>query len=67
MDIRRKIILTLSCFVTFSVQGANAQQCDTDSYYTKAYSEITDILEKRNPLSIRRAVFLAEWAFLNGN
>lgn len=67
MDIRRKIILTLSCLVTFSVQGTNAQQCDTDSYYTKAYSEITDMLEKRIPQSIRRAVFLAEWAFLNGN
>lgn len=37
-----------------------------DGYYLQAYSEIVDMLEGRKPLSIKRAVFLAEWAFLEG-
>ena len=40
--------------------------CDS-YYYCKAYSEIIDMLEGRIPLSIRRAVYMAEWAYLDGN
>lgn len=44
----------------------SAQQTET-SYYKQAYSEMADMLEGKAPLSIKRAVFLAEWAYYDGN
>lgn len=35
--------------------------------YNQAYLEIADMLYGKTPLSIKRAVFLMEWAFLDGN
>ncbi len=50
-----------------SSQTSHIQGMCRSDYYSKAYSEITDMLEGRSPLSIRRSVFMAEWAYLDGN
>lgn len=36
-------------------------------YYKQACQEISGMLDGKSPVSIRRAVFLAEWAYLDGN
>jgi len=36
-------------------------------FYNSAYFEISDMLDGTIPLSIKRAVFLQEWAYLDGN
>lgn len=42
-------------------------QIETHStLYNQAYLEIADMLDGKTPLSIKRAVFLQEWAFLDG-
>lgn len=66
MTIKRNIIIILLS-VTISLQSAFAQRDSCMECYNKAYSEITDMLEERKAPSIRRAVFLAEWAFLDGD
>ena len=63
MNIVKLTICTLATFV----QAIYAQNCNADEYYSKAYSEITDMLEGRAALSIRRAVFMSEWAYLDGD
>lgn len=45
---------------------AQAQHPDISRYET-AYAEIADMLDGKASLSIKRAVFLAEWAYLDGN
>ena len=35
-------------------------------YYQKAYDEIVGMLEGKSALSVKRAVFLAEWAYYDG-
>lgn len=37
-----------------------------DSYYNSAYEEIVKMLEGKDSLSFKRAEFLVEWAYLNG-
>jgi len=45
----------------------NGVQIETQSpLYNTAYLEISDMLDGKRPLSIKRAVFLAEWAYLDG-
>ncbi|MBP3243709.1 MAG: hypothetical protein J6M59_08770 [Bacteroidaceae bacterium] len=66
MNIKKKIILSI-LGVSLSWQLAFAQGNGDAGVYNKAYSEITNMLEGRTPLSVRRAVFLAEWAYLDGN
>lgn len=53
-------------FLLFVVQ-VKAQHNITDSLYWQAYSEISEMLEGKRPLSLKRAVFLSEWAYLDGN
>ena len=36
-------------------------------HYRQAYLEMADMLDGKIPLSIKRAVFLAEWAYLDGD
>lgn len=36
-------------------------------YYKQACQEISGMLDGKSPVSIRRAVFLAEWAYLDGD
>ena len=66
MNINRDIIVSLFCIV-IPVQAASAQDDNNMEYYHKAFAEITAMLECRTALSVRRAAFVAEWAFLDGN
>lgn len=65
MKIKSYTILCL-CSITVFVQMAFAQGSIEATYYPKAYSEIKDMLYGKNPISVKRAVFLAEWAYLDG-
>ncbi len=46
--------------------SANAQQRKAEDYYVAAFNEMSDMLVGRDSLSIKRAVFLAEWAYYEG-
>jgi hypothetical protein len=37
-----------------------------DSLYNQAYLEMADMLDDKIPLSIKRAIFLHKWAYLDG-
>uniref|UniRef100_A0AB33JKZ8 Uncharacterized protein n=1 Tax=Prevotella sp. GTC17262 TaxID=3236797 RepID=A0AB33JKZ8_9BACT len=45
---------------------SHAQKNKTEFRFHSAYKEIVNMLEDRQPLSIKRSVFLAEWAYLDG-
>ena len=60
----RTLLLLLLFLVLRST--AQAQLPDTSRFLT-AYTEIADMLDGKSSLSIKRAVFLAEWAYLDGN
>lgn len=63
-----KIKIILSIFViVVSLQPVFAVNSITNKYYNNAYFEICNMLEGRIPLSIKRAVFMAEWAYLDGD
>jgi len=68
-------------FYVLSLSVVNGQIIDTKSppehtddiqietkspLYNAAYLEISDMLDGKQPLSIKRAVFLEEWAYLDG-
>ena len=61
----KRIAFCVICLIGY-LQTAVAQDKPDKEYYHQAYSEIPDMLEAKAPLSIRRAVFLAEWAYLDG-
>ncbi len=44
-----------------------AHSMTAEGYYVHAFNEMSDMLAGRDTLSIKRAVFLAEWAFYEGN
>ena len=44
-----------------------AQSRRPEYYYVSAYNEMSNMLAGRDSLSIKRAVFLAEWAYYEGN
>ena len=46
--------------------SAAAQTAPPEDYYASAFNEMSDMLVGRNTLSIKRAVYLAEWAFYEG-
>ena len=71
----------LATFWVLSLSVVNGQTIDTkipteitngvqietqSSLYNAAFLEISDMLDGKQPLSIKRAVFLAEWAYLDG-
>lgn len=60
----RYIVLAL-CMVSlnFTIQGHG----NYSARYEEAYGELLAMLEKKKPLSLRRGVFMAEWAYLDGN
>lgn len=60
-----KLILVL-CFVLITSE-LRAQQIQSYQRFESAYKEIVAMLEDKSPLSIKRSVFLAEWAYLDGN
>lgn len=43
-----------------------AQSKTAEDYYVLAFNEMSDMLDGRDSLSIKRAVFLAEWAYYEG-
>lgn len=43
-----------------------AQSKTAEDYYVDAFNEMSDMLAGRDSLSIKRAVFLAEWAYYEG-
>lgn len=61
----RNIIVLLLCLVIF-VSNLRAQQVQMLQRFESAYKEIVAMLEDKEPLSIKRSVFLAEWAYLDG-
>lgn len=51
----------------FSLQlSVKAQSMTAEDYYVSAFNEMSDMLAGRDSLSIKRAVFLAEWAYYEG-
>lgn len=52
-------------YFLFFLQLSNYAQ--NNSYYSESYNEIARMLQDSQAISLRRAVFLAEWAFLDGN
>lgn len=60
-------IITYFISLSLSCHTAYAQSNACNEYYEKAYTEMADMLDGNTPISIRRAVFVAEWAYLDGN
>lgn len=46
--------------------SVKAQSMTAEDYYVHAFNEMSDMLAGRDTLSIKRAVYLAEWAFYEG-
>ncbi len=61
-----KRILLYLMFLT-SQLSAIAQAMTAEDYYVTAFNEISDMLAGRDTLSIKRSVYLAEWAYLEGS
>ncbi len=53
--------------VLLSHLSVEAQNVTAEDYYVSAFNEMSDMLAGRDSLSIKRAVFLAEWAYYEGN
>ena len=66
MKVSIKFIIVFA-FLMYSIQVAFALTNAVNEYYEKAYFEMADMLDGKAPMSIRRAVFMAEWAYLDGN
>lgn len=64
MDKFEKTIVIIFC--TFTFLPVNAQMDDSYRRYEDAYQEIFNMLDGEIVPSIKRAVFLSEWAFLDG-
>lgn len=47
--------------------SAHSQSKTAEDYYVSAFNEMSGMLVGRDSLSIKRAVFLAEWAYYEGN
>lgn len=65
MSIKWSIVLCLFICI-FPFQVAFPQKDISIEHYEEAYLEIKSMLEGKMPLSIKRAVFLSEWAYLDG-
>ena len=51
----------------FTLQlSLQAQSMIAENYYMAAFKEMSDMLSGRDTLSIKRAVYLAEWAYYEG-
>lgn len=60
---KKVCLYILSIFIQLSV---HAQPMTAEDYYVSAFNEMSDMLAGRDSLSIKRAVFLAEWAYYEG-
>lgn len=54
------------CLLVFIHLSAISQRMTAEDYYVSAFNEMSDMLAGKDSLSIKRAVFLAEWAYLEG-
>ena len=63
MNIKRFIIVVLCLYVSITAFA----QMDSMFRYKMAYKEMQNMLLGKQQLSIKRAVFIAEWAYLDGN
>lgn len=63
-----KILIYILPFIFFSQLNAESYNSEQkqDKCYDLALMEISAMLDGKQPLSIKRAVFLAEWAYLDG-
>ncbi len=59
--------LWLFLLLFLSQISANAQNMIAEDFYVSAFNEMSDMLAGRDTLSIKRAVYLAEWAYYEGN
>lgn len=68
MNLISKIIgsVLLGLFSEISYAQVKQNYVCEDSHFSSAYREFADMLDCKNPISIKRAVFLAEWAYLDG-
>lgn len=68
LPIYRLLLFGVSCLAPAHAASDGVQPADTTALfrYERAYDEMAAMLDGRQPLSIRRAVFLAEWAYLDG-
>ena len=60
---RKVLFILISIFIQLSIQ---AQSKTAEDYYISAFNEMSGMLAGRDSLSIKRAVFLAEWAYFEG-
>ena len=77
MSLKKGIICILILLCGFPLHPADGQQAcralnpvqveSRSLHYRQAYLEMADMLDGKIPLSIKRAVFLAEWAYLDGD
>ncbi|MDE6498752.1 MAG: hypothetical protein K2L21_08845 [Muribaculaceae bacterium] len=58
--------LWLGILLTMLGAPAQAQTMVPEDYYVAAFNEMSDMLAGRESLSIKRAVYLAEWAYYEG-
>ncbi len=58
--------LLLYIILLFFQLHVQAQPQKTEDYYLYAFNEMSEMLAGRDSLSIKRAVFLAEWAYYEG-
>lgn len=65
MQVKTKVIIAIIFQICFS-QATFARGNSVSALYDKAYMEMADMLEGKKPISIRKAVFMAEWAYLDG-
>lgn len=54
------------CALLLFLQVCFSQNRRAEDYYVSAFNEMSDMLAGRDSLSIKRAVFLAEWAYYEG-
>ncbi len=57
----------LTCITSLAGQPDSVLLETCSTYYNTAYLEMADMLDGKQPLSLKRAVFLHEWAYLDGN
>lgn len=61
-------VMRLKIVVLYLLVGITCMaQTEGKKRYQKAYQEMVDMLSGKQQLSIKRAVFVAEWAYLDGN
>ena len=58
--------LWLYILLLISQLSANSQTMIAEDFYVSAFNEMSDMLAGRDSLSIKRAVFMAEWAYYEG-